>query len=75
MTTRMQFGEALGLLWQGKSVAREKWKDMYLRLRRDRDILDLAQSPLIFLETECDVLGVYSCPQYDILADDWVVVQ
>ena len=80
----MKFGQAIEALKQGKKVAREGWKGMYLiysspvahnletPLVYDSEIgTEKPSLPLIILKTAGHMYVPWLASQTDILAEDW----
>ena len=70
----MDFSEALKLLKQGATIRRNSWSgDKCIELLQDKNS-DLFL-PYIRIITKDNKIGVYTATNYDILADDWVLLE
>lgn len=72
----MDFGEALNLLKQGKSVTRENWNGhgQYLKLQTP-DENSKMRRPYIYISPVDGDLVPWVASQSDLLSDDWLEVQ
>jgi hypothetical protein len=73
--TGLNFGQALDLLKQGASVAREGWngKGMYISLQTV-DEHSKMKRPYIYMHPVDKMLVPWVASQTDLLADDWETV-
>lgn len=70
----MDFSEALKLLKQGATIRRDSQNgSKRIELLQDKNS-DLFL-PYIRIITKDNKIGVYTATNYDILADDWVVLE
>lgn len=70
----MDFSEALKLLKQGATIRRDSQSgSKRIELLQDKNS-DLFL-PYIRIITKDNKIGVYTATNYDILADDWVVLE
>jgi hypothetical protein len=75
MENVMGFGEAIGYLKKGDSVARRGWngKDMWLKLQTP-DVNSKMNLPYIYMSTATGELVPWLASQTDMLAEDWIVI-
>lgn len=66
----MDFSDALKLLKQGATIRRESWSGSK-RIALMPSCKDSAILPHIGIVTKDEMIGVYTAPNCDILADDW----
>jgi len=68
-------GEAIGMLWAGRKVARTGWngKGMSLELQVP-DAHSKMSLPYVFMNTVSGDRVPWLCSQTDLLATDWVEV-
>lgn len=72
MKQRLNFGDALALLKDGKRVARAGWngKGMWLQLQRPDDHSKMTL-PYIYMSTAQGDLVPWLASQTDVLSEDW----
>ena len=75
MSEKMNFGQALEALKEGKSVSREGWngKGMFLTLQRP-DENSKMKRPYIFITPDAEHVVPWVASQADLLGEDWSVV-
>jgi hypothetical protein len=69
----MNFGYALDLLKQNKSMTRLGWngRGMYVQIQRP-DAQSKMSRPYLYMKTVDDELVPWVASQTDLLADDWI---
>jgi hypothetical protein len=73
---KMNFGQAIEALKQGKKVSRQGWngKEMWLALQVP-DTHSKMSLPYIYMKTADDKLVPWLASQTDVLSEDWSIVE